>query len=218
MCVLVVIYNIQLISKYTFRDVPVMFQSRFSCIFIPLSDFYFFPPNFQSNHFVTFEECKWTKVNMYRDILDTLVSHLIKSCVICKSESLGWELHCVLTTERLLPVRLKAICFRLNTFLDELKYNTTASFPTRKVFFNVFLQYILQFCSGQINLPGDPLLRIPPKHFYYIFFPFLRTATSHNSAFLFLTIYKKWQSIQTRGIFKSNIALMDLFPLSYFSI
>lgn len=155
---------------------------------------------------------------MYGDILDTLVSHLIKSCVICKSESLGWELHCVLTTERLLPKRLKAICFRLNTFQDELKYNTTASFPTRKVFF--FWWYILQFCSGQINLPGDPL-RNPPKHglciFIFIFFP-LHAATSHNSAFLFLTIYKKWQSIQTCGIFKSSIALMDLFPLSYFSI
>lgn len=111
----------------------VIFQSRhlrFYCIF-------YFPLfcNFLSNLFDTFEECEWPKENMYSDILYTLVSHLIKSCVICKSESLGWELHCVLTTERLLPVSLKAICFRLNTFMDELKYNTTSSFPTRKVFY-----------------------------------------------------------------------------------
>ncbi len=116
--------------------------------FITFSILHFFC-NFLSNLFDTFEEYKWTKENMYRDIIYTLVSHLIKSCVICKSESLGWELHCVLTTERLLPVSLKAICFRLNTFMDELKYNTTASFPTRKV----FLFFCCTYCNSvQVKL------------------------------------------------------------------
>ncbi len=153
---------------------------------------------------------------MYRDIIYTLVSHLIKSCVICKSESLGWELHCVLTTERLLPVSLKAICFRLNTFMDELKYNTTASFPTRKV----FLFFCCTYCNSvQVKLiyQETPSF-IFHQNMFTIFLPILHATTSYNSAFLFLIIYKKWQSIQTCGIFKSNIALMDLFPLSCFSI
>lgn len=188
--------------------------------------FLLFLGSFRSNPFVTFEECKWTKENTNRDILDTLVSHLIKSCVICKSEGLGWELHCVLTTERLQPVFLKAICFRLNTFLDELSITQRHHFPPERFFFIFicnffFLQYILQFCSGQINLPGDPLLHISPKHVYYISFFFLHAATfstQFSFSFFFFIIYKKWQSIQTCSIFKSNIALMDLFPSSCFSI